>query len=282
MIADLDRTIEEILNRELPIKNGEIDIKFDQPKREWSARLARPTINFFLYDVRENNVLRQHQWQRVAMQNGRSNDNKEIQQKRTPLRVDCHYMITTWATEPQDEHRLLARCLMALFRHPILPEDMLMGDLKQQPYKLQAWLASHDRLTNPAEIWGSLDNEIRPSISYIVTLAIDPWQEIISPLVSSLTMTINQTDQPERNGEIIQGGETTVIIGGIVTQNEQPQADIQVAIKGTGLFSTTNQKGQYTLPSLHPGDYTLVVWPKEGQPLEKAVSIPGEDYNIDL
>ena len=61
MIADLDETIKQIVVKEIPIKNGEIDVKFDQPTREWSAKLAKPTINFFLYDVRENNVLRTHQ-----------------------------------------------------------------------------------------------------------------------------------------------------------------------------------------------------------------------------
>ena len=58
MIADLDETLQQLLKNELPIKNGEIDIKFEQPKREWSARLSKPTVNFFLYDLRENVKLR--------------------------------------------------------------------------------------------------------------------------------------------------------------------------------------------------------------------------------
>ena len=66
MIADLDETIRQLLIAEIPIRNGEIDIKFDQPKREWSARLTRPTINFFLYDVRENVILRRHQWEKIG------------------------------------------------------------------------------------------------------------------------------------------------------------------------------------------------------------------------
>ncbi|MCB8942771.1 MAG: DUF4255 domain-containing protein [Ardenticatenaceae bacterium] len=282
MIADLDRTIEELLTRELPIKNGEIDIKFEQPKREWSARLARPTVNLFLYDVRENNVLRQHQWQKVAMQNGRL-PHTEVQQKRTPFRIDCHYMLTAWATEPQDEHRLMSRCLMALFRHPILPQEVLVGDLKDQPFKLQAWLASHDRLTNPAEVWGSLDNEIRPSVSYIVTLAIDPWQTLTTPLVSTLTMDMGQVEKPEEQKVLVDGTkETAVTIRGTVTQNSQPQPDIQVAIKGTGLFTTTNEEGQFALSPLEAGDHTLVIWPASGQPQEKTISVPAPEYNIDL
>src|SRR5512143_880134 len=187
MIADLDETIRQLLMKELPVKNGEVDIKFDQPKREWSARLTKPTVNLFLYDLRENNVLRQHQWDQVREGGGTAT------LKRSPMRVDCFYMLTTWAADPEDEHLLLTRCLMALFRYPILPEDRLVGALQNPRFEIQARLAAHDRLTNPAEMWASLDNEIRPSISYIVTLALDPWSEVAGEtIVRTLTFQYGQ------------------------------------------------------------------------------------------
>ena len=64
MIADLDESIRQLLIAEMPLKNGEVEISFDQPKREWSSRLSRPTVNFFLYDLRENTILRQQSWER--------------------------------------------------------------------------------------------------------------------------------------------------------------------------------------------------------------------------
>ena len=136
-----------------------------------------------LYDVRENNVLRQHQWERLP-----DNGDGRAHLKRSPFRVDCFYMLTTWAAEPDDEHRLLTRALLALFRFPVLPDDRLVGSLKNPPFEIQARLAAHDRLTNPAEVWSSLDNELRPSVSYIVTLALDPWKEITGPVVKTLTL----------------------------------------------------------------------------------------------
>src|SRR5688500_5321289 len=181
MIEDLDETIRQLLMSEIPIRNGEVEISFDQPKREWSTRLSKPTLNLFLYDVRENNTLRQHQWDRLP---GNGSDGK-TQLKRTPFRIDCTYMLTTWASVPDDEHRLLTRSLLALFRFPILPEDRLVGGLRNPLFDIQARLASHDRLTNPAEVWASLDNEMRTSISYVITLALDPWKEITTPIVRS-------------------------------------------------------------------------------------------------
>jgi len=285
MIADLDETIRRLLQQELPIKNGEIEIKFDQPKREWSARLNRPTVNLFLYDLRENPVLRQHGWEQIAGNGNGRGDNQLAHLKRTPLRVDCFYMLTTWASDPEDEHRLLSSALLALFRFPVLPADRLVGSLKKQPFEVPARLANHDRLTNPAEVWSSLDNEMRPSISYIITLALDPWVEITAPLVRTFTMRSGQAvGMPELPSLQMDTVLERVDLGGTVqsAKSGDPLSGIQVAIKGTGLFTTTDTSGRFRLGSLPPGEYILVAWPEEGRPLEKAITLPGDGRAYDL
>lgn len=281
MIADLDRTLENLLVAEVPIRNGEIDIKFDQPKREWSAKLSRPTVNLFLFDVRENNVLRQHQWEKVATQNGRSTSMAQL--KRTPFRLDCHYMLTTWASDAQDEHRLLSHVLLALLRHPILPKTHLFGQMQEQPYDLQARLASHDRLTNPAEMWGSLDNEIRPSISYIITLAMDPWQPVTTPLVFTRALRTGQTVTLPGKPELLsQTEEMRAVIGGTVTKANQPQPGLSVAVRNTGIIGRTDENGRFLLPNLPPGQHTLVIWLTTGKPSEHPITIPADNYHIEL
>lgn len=284
MIADLDETIRQLLIAEMPIKNGEVDIKFDQPKREWSSRLSKPTVNLFLYDLRENNVLRQHQWERLP------NDGDLAQLKRSPFRVDCSYMLTTWAADPEDEHRLLTRCLLTLFRFPVLPEDRLVGSVRNPPFEIQARLASHDKLTNPAEVWSALDNEMRPSVSYVVTLALDPWKEITGPIVRTLTLRTGQSITLPRRWRLVEETRAEMaFIGGTVrdrTQDGAPLAGIAVAIKGTGLFDTTDEQGRFTLGSMPPGEYTLVAWPPKGKPKEKKITITvpieDSDYDIDI
>jgi hypothetical protein len=283
MIADLDETIRQLLIEELPIKNGEIDVSFDQPKREWSAKLSKPTVNLFLYDLRENNVLRQHQWERLANGDNGANGNHLARLKRSPMRVDCLYMLTTWANDPADEHRLLTRSLLALFRFPTLPPGRLVGTLRNPPFDIQARLASHDRLTNPAEVWSSLDNELRPSVPYIVTLALDPWTEVIGPVVRTLTVRSGQAEAPPRYQRLLEGtGEEWNYISGTVrerTGDGAPLEGIQVAVKGTGLCTTTDDQGRFSLGSLPRGDYTLVAWPAEGKPTEKQVAVPAVDVD---
>ncbi len=288
MLEDLDETIRQLLIAEIPIKNGEVEISFEQPKREWSARLSRPTLNLFLYDVRENNTLRQHQWERLP---GNGSDGK-AHLKRMPFRVDCTYMLTSWATVPEDEHRLLTRSLLALFRFPVLPEDRLVGSMRNPPFDIQTRLASHDKLTNPAEVWSSLDNEIRPSISYVITLALDPWTEISGPLVRTMRLHSGQAEALPASQHLVEETRSEMIdIGGTVrdkTGDGAPIPGIKVAIKGTGLSAKSNDKGHFILGSLLPGKYTLLAWPsqeKQGvKPIEKQITVPAEkgDYDIEV
>jgi len=75
-----------------------------------------------------------------------------------------------------------------------------------------------------------------------------------------------------------------VDLGGTVqsAKSGDPLSGIQVAIKGTGLFTTTDTSGRFRLGSLPPGEYILIAWPEEGRPLEKAITLPGDGRAYDL
>ena len=53
-IADLDEALRTLLKRELDKHGFEgVEIAFDAPAKEWSGKLTGPTVNLFLYDMRE-------------------------------------------------------------------------------------------------------------------------------------------------------------------------------------------------------------------------------------
>ena len=192
MIDELDEVVRKLLIREMPIQNGEVDIEFNQPRRDWSARVSRPTLNIFLYDIRENQKLRQTQ----PMWETERNPDGNATQRRKPVRVDLHYMLTAWATEPEDEHRLLSRALMALFRFANLPEDLLTEGLQVQGKQIPVMVAQYSELNNSTDIWNVLDNEMRPAISMIITLSIDPYAPLTVPLVSHREIRIGPSAIP--------------------------------------------------------------------------------------
>ena len=54
-LADLDEALRTLLRRELERHGFEgVEIAFDAPANDWSAKLTSPTVNLFLYDLREN------------------------------------------------------------------------------------------------------------------------------------------------------------------------------------------------------------------------------------
>src|SRR5687768_4152326 len=117
MINDVDDTLKELLVLKGPIDPSAIDIRFELPNREWAAGVSKPTINLFLYDVRENHELRSNE--RFLARSGAVGI-----ETRAPVRVDLAYLITAWTTDVSDEHQLLGRVLSTLLRFPVLPADV--------------------------------------------------------------------------------------------------------------------------------------------------------------
>ena len=201
MIDDLDEALRRLLVRELPIKSGEVDIAFDQPKRDWSARLSRPALNLFLFDIRENQKLRQAQ----RMWQAEHQDGQGVTQRRQAVRLDLRYFITAWATEPEDEHRLLARTLAALFLYPTLPDDLLPEGLLGQPAPIQLLVAQEANLAAPSDLWGVMDNELRPAIVCVVTMGLNPYQPVHTPLVRTRELPRGPFRPPVGTGAVASG-----------------------------------------------------------------------------
>src|SRR5258708_12954280 len=176
MLAELEETVRELLIRYVPVDPPHIDVSFDLPDREWSARLTRPTINCFLYDVRENHRLRAASWETRRTPDSAS-------RQKGPMRIDATYQVSTWARANEDQHQLLWRTLAALARHPILSSDVLVGDLKRQPLPVSTAVAQPDQArANMEDFWNAIDNKFRPTVMYVVTLALDPEIVIKSKL----------------------------------------------------------------------------------------------------
>jgi hypothetical protein len=127
-----------------------------------------------------------------------------------------------------------------------------------------------------------MDNEIRPSMSYLLTLAADPWAEVTGPAVTSYTLTTGIAENLPGNRIDEETAVSTHHIAGTITHKTDPQANITVALKNTGFINITNKEGQYILSNLPQGEHTLVAWTTEGKPVEKIITVPGTGYDIEL
>lgn len=88
MIHNLDDTLKELLVQKVPLDPNAIDIKFEVPnKDDWNPKPNKPTINCFLYDIRENHELRSNE--RYLSRNGTTGTGTE---KIAPTRIDLSYL----------------------------------------------------------------------------------------------------------------------------------------------------------------------------------------------
>ncbi len=281
MIEDLDEALRHLLIREMPIKNGEIDIQFNQPKREWSARLSRPTLNLFLYDVRENAKLR-HTAQGWDIE--RRSDGTAVQRRR-PFRADLHYLLTTWATEPEDEHRLMARALMALFRVPEIPVELLPESLHDQPAPITLKVAQYDDTQNLTDLWSALDNELRPALTCMVTVALNPYQAVTGPLVRTREIRFGQIAEPASAQRLLQsaGADAYWTIGGTL-RSPQPidPAQARLVLVERNVEIEIKPEGRFSIGNLEAGDYTLEFTAEGGAPRRYPIKVPAPDYEFNV
>jgi hypothetical protein len=280
MIDDLDETLRQLLIREIPIKNNEVDITFAQPKREWSARLNRPTLNLFLQEVFENKQLRQ-----VRMEVERTQrNNREAVLRRTHIRMDLNYLVTAWATEPDDEHRLLTRAVMALLRYPTLPEELLPETLRDQPYAIPIVVGQKEHLPNTVDLWSVMDNELKPAISCVVTLALNPYQEITVPVTRAREVRIDPTGSQVGTGAPLAEPDKALqkwSVGGQL-MSKQPLGKVMAHLLERAIEVPIDAEGRFAINNLKPGEYTLEVVPEGRKPSRHKLTVPAPDYELEV
>jgi hypothetical protein len=188
--------------------------------------------------------------------------------------MDVHYVITAWANEPEDEHRLLSRTLMALFRNPNLPEDVLPEVLHDQPAPIQLQAAQSDELRDTSFFWSALDNEVRPAIVCTLTFALNPYQPFTTPLVRERILVFRNVDTGAEEGP----GRVLWTVHGRL-QSPANLSALQVKLVERELDVTIQPDGTFIIADLPAGEYTVEVV-DDGESRRHSIVVPSEDYVI--
>lgn len=167
MIQDVDESLRALIRQEV-VAHGEVDVVFDAPTKEWAARRNTPTIDIYLYDVREDMRRRQ-----AGMVDLRNDDRRTVARRQPPRFFKLSYLLTAWTQRPEDEHRLLSALLGCMLRNDALPVEALVGELRDNGLALPITLAippPEDRALS--DVWSALGGELKPSLDLVVVL---PW-----------------------------------------------------------------------------------------------------------
>src|SRR3954447_21275269 len=108
MISVVDDALREIV-RTQALNGSDVEVVFDAPTKDWAARRNAPTVNLYLYDIRED--LRRRERGFVETRNDQG---IIVTRSPGPRFFKLSYLVTAWTQRPEDEHRLLDGLLRAL------------------------------------------------------------------------------------------------------------------------------------------------------------------------
>lgn len=172
MIHEVDEVLKTLLGGGALAGSG-IDVAFDAPTRDWAARRNAPTINAYLYDIRED--VNRRQRGHVPVLDARD---VVVKRRQPPRWFRLSYLVTAWTKQPQDEHRLLSAVLANLIPRELLPPSELPGALGALGLTVPLSVAGiQTESRSLAEIWSALGGELKPSLDLVVTAPFPAYPE---------------------------------------------------------------------------------------------------------
>ncbi|MER5214903.1 DUF4255 domain-containing protein [Streptomyces sp. NPDC002838] len=179
MIHEVDEGLRRLLG-ESGLEASGVEVVFDAPTRDWAARRSAPTVCVFLYDIREDATRRGSGAGEVYDGDG------HLVARRTPPRwFELTYLVTAWASRPQDEHRLLSQVLACLVATDTLPARLLTGTLADLGLTvgLDAAGAGSDAPA-ASDVWSALGGELKASLGVRVRAPLAGTTAAVAPPVT--------------------------------------------------------------------------------------------------
>jgi uncharacterized protein DUF4255 len=168
MIHEVDDALRALLRSEA-LNGTDVEVVLDAPTKDWAARRNAPTVDMYLYDIREDLRRRQR-----GLLNEYGEDGAVAARRVPPRYMKMSYLVTAWTQRPEDEHRLLSVLMMALLRYEALPPALLTGSLRALALPVPLTVAlppPEDRAF--ADVWTALGGELKPSLDVVVSAPVD-------------------------------------------------------------------------------------------------------------
>lgn len=173
MIHEIDDALRRLVRDEALPGSG-VDIVLEAPTKEWAARRNAPTVNIYLYDIREDLRRRSR-----GLINEYDERGQVVRRVAPPRYVKLSYLVTAWTQRPEDEHRLLSSLLLCFLRFDALAPPVLTGSVAAigMPVPMTVALPPpEDRAF--ADVWTALGGELKPSLDVVVSAPVDSGRAV--------------------------------------------------------------------------------------------------------
>jgi hypothetical protein len=192
MIHEIDEALRTLIRRDA-VNGSDVEVVFDAPTKDWAARRNAPTVDVYLYDIRED-----MKWRAYGSADVRDDDGRIVARQGPPQFFKLSYLITAWTQRPEDEHRLLSAVLRCFLRFSALPPDLLptVGDVGPARVTI-AIPPPEDRALS--DTWSALGGELKPSLDLVVTAPMDSRDPAeVAPLITTPPrLTVSGPEQQE-------------------------------------------------------------------------------------
>jgi hypothetical protein len=269
-IADLDEALRVLLRREL-LRHGfeGVEIAFDTPSKDWSGKLTGPTVDLFLYDLREA----------VDRADGtpverRGNGSAVISDP--PLHLELTYAVTAWTKAVEDEHRLLSQALAILFSYRQVPPEVIAASATRT--LLRAETSVGRPREEKADFWTSVGGQYKASIDYVVHIVIESGGTFVrGPEVRTTSIRAGLADAMRPTLDELHS------CGGTVTDAEgEPLLDAWVALPDAGRLAVSDTQGRWRLARVRGGEHRVHARTADGREAEAKLAVPGPDCDLQL
>jgi len=181
VIHEVDAALRALILRD-GVDGAAVDVAFDAPTKEWTGRRNSPTVNIYLYDIREDLRRRER-----GLINEYDEDGHITARRLPPRYFKLSYLVTAWTQRPEDEHRLLSGLLACFLAHEALPADLLGDTMTALGLAVPLTIGlppPEDR--SFADVWSALGGELKPSLDVVVSAPTDTGQfHETGPLVTA-------------------------------------------------------------------------------------------------
>lgn len=228
MIDEIDEALRTLLKDEA-LGGADVDVVFDAPTKDWAARRNAPTVNAYLYDIREDMRKRTR-----GMINDYDDQGVVIGRRLPPRFYNLSYLVTAWTQRPEDEHRLLAEMLLCFSNYEAMPPERLNGSIGalDLPVEMKISLPPpEDR--SFADVWTALGGELKPSIDVVLSVPLAPDRRFAAgpPVQEGTVISIEDTTgdgaDTERQKHVPPG-----VSGSAASQRESAESDAMTLALG--------------------------------------------------
>jgi hypothetical protein len=192
VLADVDDSLAAWLRAALP-DGTRIDFGSPAALIDYRRTGRSPcTVNLFLHDIVEDVAGLATTSVYVRGADGR------VMGTQAPLRhYRLSYLITAWAADAAEEHRVLGQILAAHSGHDVLTTDWLHGALRELDIAIPVRLGAHQSGPTEPSTWAALGIPARTSIELSVIAPVPPTLNTdIAPPVRQVGLDVGAIPRP--------------------------------------------------------------------------------------